>query len=451
MKKSLPLLSCNTTQKTMKNQRHKLIPNVSHSSLDKTIFTVVLTLLLTPTFGQSYYGNAYSEETITRSNSVGSNRMHYVKTGPTSGVFLLGLTSGGNPQYFSSYHISGYNINDFMIFNDTIYICGEDDHGIGFYGWTSGANTDWTFHIYRLYDNEKTFMTNVSRIRVFRSGQDLNVLLIGLYKLGGNYTYGSILHAKNNSMCTIAYANGDFFNDIAILDGYVVTIEQKGGKADGHQMRVLHKVPFSLYDTLFDTYYAWGQVQSFGRLWFQATDNNSLVSVYRDGVGYYINTFSVNSGSLVFHNYNSIATSAMPDINDVAYNSYSKTLAILHNIDTVGTASFFDCTLFPNITLSYSSCPRIYGLGWSDPQTRLFSVTRLPLSSNFVVSGICQNRSVFWNTTSQDCQTYRQFSSTPASANIDHFLWATARTTIKMDYQTYKTPLEQYEVATGCE
>ena len=420
-----------------------------------TIFMVALTIIATPIMGQTYTKNAHVEETITRSNDDGSKRMHYVKTGTTNGVFLSSFVANG--IFFTSHQISGYKINDFTIFNDTVYFCGEDNNGMGIYGWTSTINDqnfNWTFHVYKIYDNASTFTTDIRRIKVFRSGQDLNVLLIGMYKAGGSSQYGSVMHIKNNSTCTIAYLNSDFFDDVAILDNYVVTIERKGnGRApynDAHQMRVLNKNQFSLYDALFDYYHAIGQIQSLGRLWLQAANNNNrFFSVYRDNVGFYFNTFSVNgTGSLICNNYFSIATSSMPTIGDVAYNDYDKTLAILYNIDTVGTAAFFNCASFHSIYLSSANYPSIYILGTTDPQTKLFSVTKQPSSSDFVITGICHNKLVFWNTI--NCNPSRQLSLTSIDGSLDRYLWAPNRTTIDITHLTFMSPNSEYYIYEDC-
>ena len=454
MKKSLSLLSCNTTQKTMESPRHTR-RHMLRAAICRALLPLGLLLLAMPAFGQTYVGNASNcIGTITRSNDDGTKRIHYVKNGQLSGDFFSDFTPGSPESGFTCHSITGYDITDFVVFNDTVYICGEDANGVGFYGWTSAPNTlnaSWTFHIYKLYNNSSTFINQLLRIRVFRSGSDLNVLLIGMYKQSGTNSYSSIIHVKNNDTCTLAYQNDDCFYDIAILNDYVVTIEEKGGirNHNGHQMRVLYKSSFSLYDGLFDYYHAWGQVQSVGRLWFQAADGNNLVSVYRDERGYYFNAYSVSSGFLIFHKYYTVLTSSMPTIGDVAYNSHNKTLAILHNIDTVGTATFYNCTSFPTITLSSSEYPALYNFPNPDPQTKLLSVTKRPSSSNFVVTGICQNKPVFWNTTY--CGEPREIPLTSANSSIERLLWSTIRTTMNTHYSTFTSLSSSCRVTNDCE
>ena len=449
MRKSLPLLSCNTTRKTMKNQRHTSRHGL-RAAICRALLPLGLLLLVVPVFGQTYMkANEYSKGVITRSNEAGGKCMNYVKSTNTSGYFMSELVDGNSSCTYNAHPISGYDISDFTIFNDTLYICGEDANGVGFYGWTSvpnALNANWTFHIYKLYDNSSTFINQLLRIRVFRSGTDLNVLLIGMYRQSGANSYSSILHVKNNNVCTLAYLTVECFYDFAILGDYVVTIEEKGGirNHNGHYMRVLNKNAFSLYDVLFDYSYSYGQIQSVGRLWLQAADGNNFVSVYRDEMGYYFNAFSVSGGNLLFHKYYAVATSIMPTIGDVAYNNQNKSLAILHNEDTSGTVSIFNCTSFPNITLSDARYPSINNVG-TDPQTKLLSVAKIPGSTEFVIGGVFHDHPVIWKTASEICKVQRQISVTSTNSVIDGSTWVANRTTMTLNQSTY-TSYHEYGI-----
>ena len=449
MKKSLSLLPCNTARKTMKSQRHTRIHGL-RATLCRALFPLAVLLLAVPALGQTYMkNNEYSKGVITRSNEAGGKRMNYVKLTNTSGYFMSEPVDENSSCTYNAHPISGYDISDFTIFNDTLYICGEDANGVGFYGWTSAPNTlnaNWTFHIYKLYDNSSTFIDQLLRIRVFRSGSDLNVLLIGMYRQSVLNSYSSILHVKNNNACTLAYVTGECFYDFAILGDYVVTIEEKGGIRyhNGHYMRVLNKNAFSLYDVLFDYSYSYGQIQSIGRLWLQAADVNNFVSVYRDEMGYYFNAFSVSGGNLLFHKYYAVATSIMPTIGDVAYNNQNKSLAILHNEDTSGTVSIFNCTSFPNIILSDARYPRINNVG-TDPQTKLLSVAKIPGSTEFVIGGVFHDHPVIWKTASENCKVQRQISVTSANSVIDGSTWVANRTTMTLNQSTY-TSYHEYGI-----
>jgi len=412
-------------------------------------------IMTTPAVGQTYISsNPGNSSVITRSNDVGNKRMHYVKTGPTSGRFLSGLVLGGNNSYFSSRDISGYNINDFTIFNDTVYFCGEDASGVGFYGWVKPSGLTWTYNIYKLYNNSAITSSDISRIRVFRSGQDLNVLLIGAYHQSSSVAYRSIFHIKNHSTCAVAYSSVEYFEDIALLDDYVVTIERKKTRDyphEPHYMRVLNRTSFTLYDALFDYYSFWNTgIESVGNVRLQATDGNNLVSVYCKDTAYHINAYSVNSsGILYLHKYYTIPTDTLPTIGDVAYNNYDKTMAILHNLDTVGTAMFYDCTSFPNITLLDAKYPTIWYSSLQN-EPKLLSVTRKP-TSNFVITGVLDDRITFWNTQSVYCGLPRQLSMTSTESSVSTTYGETTKSTLNIHNSSFAlSGIGFYYITTMC-
>ncbi|MCR4811190.1 MAG: hypothetical protein K5867_01150, partial [Bacteroidales bacterium] len=205
----------------------------------------------------------------------------------------------------------------------------------------------------------------------------------------GYPTKKSIFHVKNNSTCTLAWGEVEAFDDVEILDNYVVTVERKADRFPnnyGQYMRVLNKTSFSLYDNLFDFYYDWDQRTTTAPVQLQAVGDNRFVSVYPYDTAYYFNAYSVSSGNISLHKYYTVPTGIQPTIGDVAYNSYDKTLAILLNIDTMGTAMFYNCTSYPTITLTTSKYPKI---GSANPpyETRLLSLT------NYSSSGFRQQDS----------------------------------------------------------
>lgn len=454
MKKILSLLSHSKTTKLTKDHCHTRNGNGNRMTLRQVLLVAALTILSMSAVGQTYTNTSTCYGTITRSDAVSGKRMHYIKTGPTSGKLLLGFIFGGNNPYANCYSITGYNINDFTIFNDTVYFCGEDANGVGFYGWTRASGLNCTFNVYKLYNNSTTTSSDISRIKVFRSGQDLNVLLIGAYHQSSSVAYRSIFHIKNHGTCTVAYSSVEYFEDIALLDDYVVTIERKRTRDyphEPHYMRVLNRTSFTLYDALFDYYSFWSQgIESVGNVKLQATDSNNLVSVYCKDSAYHINAYSVSStGVLSLHKYYTIPTGILPTIGDVAYNSYDKTLAILLNIDTVGTAMFYDCTSYPTITLTSSKYPKI---GSVNPpyETKLLSLTNY-LSTGFAVTGYSGNKIVFWNTLGSNCGLQRQLSVTSTESSNSRALGATTRNTLNLHYSSFSKSLDPYGVTTQCQ
>ena len=454
MKKSLSLLSCNTTQKTMESPRHTR-RHMLRAALCRALFPLGLLLLAMPAFGQTYVGNVSNcIGTITRSNDAGSKRTHYIKFGPTSGCFTSGFSLGNNPA-FGGYEISGYTINDFTILNDTIYFCGEDTNGVGLYGWVRASGLSWTFHIYKIRNNLLSSSSNITKIKVFRSGQDLNVLLVGTYRRNIFSSYRSVFHIRNNDTCTVAYGDVEYFEDIAVLDDYVVAIARKKTRDyphEPHYMRVLNKNSFTLNDPLFDYYHYWSPgIESVGNVRLQATGANNLVSVYCKDTAYYINTYSVdNNGILTQHNYYTIDTDTLPTIGDVAYNNTNKTLAVLHNIDTMGTAMFYDCTYFPNITLSSSIYPFVDYVSPTDfVQTKLLSVTKSP-SSYFVITGTYGNKPVFWNTHEIFCHLERQLSVTLTETSNSREYGATHHAIMDIHHSSFTSSNAIYQLEGKC-
>ena len=426
--------------------------------LRQIILTAILAIMSMPTFGQTYISQSSGMYgTITRSNDAGNKRYHYVKTGPTSGKFLWGLTFGtGNPN-FSFCNITGYDIKDFTVFNDTVFFCGNDANGVGFYGWVKPA-LQWTFHIYRLYTSD-TRITNVTRIKAFRSEQYMNILLIGTYHSSDSHQYRSLLHVKNFTTCTLAYGDPNYFEDVALLDDYVVTVSRKKTRQYPHEpryLRVLNRSQFSLYDPLFDYYSAAMNsqsslvIESVGDVRLQPVGGNRFVSVYYNDSAYYFDAYTVASDILNLHKYYTVPTGTLPNIGDVAYNQSDNTLAILHNIDTVGTAAFYDCSLFPNISLSGAWTPFI-ALTIPLTHTKLLSVTKRP-SSKFVITGITGNKAVFWNTANTSCQLPQPISLSSVNSVCNRALGAVHKTTMSVHISSFNSIIgNNFTVITKCE
>ena len=405
-----------------------------------------------PAIGQTYISTATQcEGTISRRSDTGSRRVHYLKTGPADGFFVAGssLTIGNNIHY-PRYLLNGYNVNDFTFCNDTVYFCGEDTAGIGFYGWISAQNMGieiiWTYHFYRLYDDDDTYVTDVRHIEAFRSGGSLNVLLIGTYNHNGVLSKKSLIHVKDNSACTLAWGSVDAFDEVVVLDDYVVTANRKASRDNGHYaqyMRVLSKTPFTLYDSLFDYYSNWAERTTEGFVSAQGVGGNRLATAFYSDTAYYVNTFTVDSGILALHNCYTVATSAMPSIGDMAYNGSDSTLVILHNIDTVGTALFFDCSAFPVLSISRSEYPSLSFIG---APTLLSAAKRS--SDSYIVTGIMNGHPFSWNT--QSCGIQRQNTITGIETGISRALGATQRTTIGIQYNTSNENPEYFSVVPQC-
>lgn len=380
------------------------------------------------------YNNNNCSGSITR--KVGSRHFYYMKTGPYSGEFF---SHNPSSTIITDNKYNGYNIQDFTIAGDTVFICGEDASGKGFYGWaktTGPFSVSWKFNIYKLYDSESVYVTDVKRIRVFNSNGNQHVLLIGRYVDTTAHLYrNSIVHIKNNSQCYAAYSPVEHFDDIAVLDEYVVTIERKTAKdyiSDPHYMRVLHKNNFSLYDTLFDYYSNWHYRRSIERIFLQTVGTNILVSIFNEDTAYYMNTYSVVNDTLQFHKCHIVHTDTVPTIQDVSYNDQTSEIIVLHGSDTSSIASVYSSSLFPILTWVSSAYPKINNALLS-PYTSLNSVT--PRSNtDFAITGTNHNKLVIW--WKPVCSLAREHSMTGFFSSMRRAYGCTTRVPISIHSTT---------------
>lgn len=337
--------------------------------------------------------------------------MHYMKSNDRNGRFLYSWSPVGSK--FKSITLSGYDVRDFTVIGDTIYFCGDRPDGIGVYGWTkilSDPNL-CQIHLYELQDN--VFVTDVRRIRVFRNNNNLHVLLVGNY-VDQNHQINapSIVHVKNNAMFTVAYRGGEHFDDVEVLDNYVVTVARKGydnPTNSPHFMRVLKRDGFSLHDGLFENSYAWGRQSAKDRILLQHVGGNRLVSVYHVDTALYINTYVVNpNGDLNLRAYHWMPATIKDPIRDVAYNDSANTFNVIHSSSSWGIASQIDCVMFPFLSLRESSIPIMNGF-CSSCKALLTSTTKY-LPDSYMVSGVSEGKMVLWHADSTECDSQLDFN-----------------------------------------
>lgn len=372
-------------------------------SLTKILF-ITLFMFSQLCYAQNYVyidtnTNDFSIGTITR--YYGSNSpIHYMKTSDRTGKFLI---FWNQILGYRTFPFSGYNVTDFTVLGDTAYICGEEPDGKGFYAWVDLAvnQFDWQFHIYSLY-NSGAYITDLRRIRVFKINNKPQILLIGNY-VNQNTNIPAVVHVKNQNECQVAYTGGEYFDDIVVLDNYIVTVARKGydnPTNSPHFLRVLHKNNFTLSDTLFHKSYDWQRRSAKDRILLQDIVYNKFVSVYHMDAALYVNTFEVGvSGILQCHRYHTMPAVITDPIRDVEYNSYDATLMVIHSSDSVGIASKFRYT--PADTLSWiwsrhpdmsNYCAGCYPL--------LMSTAKMSSNTN-MVSGILHNKMVIWKTNNE--------------------------------------------------
>lgn len=412
-----------------------------------------------PLFGQTYIsgGSDVCLSTISR-NPAGNYTVHYMKTGPYSGKILFGFTIFNNTtSSFTALPIVNYNVNDVSVVGNTIFICGEDSLSNGFYGVCKRGNgffPPYYVRIYRLYNSNIDNITSVRRIRVFCDGADTNVLLIGNYlNKEQGFSKSAIVHIKNNSVCTVSYGMEEHFDDVDILDNFVVTVARKGRGGllhEPHYMRVLKKSAFSLYDSLFNHYYSWSRRESTSRILLQKINGDSLVSVYQtDNHGFFFNTYTVSSnGTLQMYNYTKVAPSGNNvKVGDVSYNTSNRTLSIIHNSDTIGFMSCFDCTSFP--ALNYNNSYTVqFGLPFvSDKDTLLSLAPYLP--NGFYATGVKNNKMIFWKTPN-GCSDSVYFDAGTFNSRMGRGLEPTVKTTLGIHQVSFQVTTSRLQFEANC-
>lgn len=329
--------------------------------------------------------------------------VHYMKTSDRSGKFLFNWEPSF-PGYNVTYPLYGYDVTDFTVIGDTLFFCGNDPNRIGFYGWVniSGYPSTCQFNIYSLSSNNN-YITDVRRIRVFYGNHFPTILMIGNYVDQDNQINTSaVVHIKDSMFCEVAHSTDDYFDDIVVLDNYVVTVARKGHDDPHpapHYMRVLHKNNFSLYDTLFDTLYMWGRREVNDRILTQHIGFNRFVTVYHNDTILFFNTYEVGGGgNLNIHRYYYMRVNINEPIRDVTYNDFDSTLMVIHKADNAVIASVFkrhimpylyftwSCSMYPDVTNFCTGC-----------NTSLMSTSKIS-HSNYMVSGVLQNKIVVWKT-----------------------------------------------------
>ncbi|MBQ3580640.1 MAG: hypothetical protein II975_06610 [Bacteroidales bacterium] len=392
--------------------------------------------------------------TITRYKPTGNVPIHYAKIDDRHGKFLFNFqTIQGFPTLynFKEVHINGYNITDFTVVRDTVYMCGTDTNGRGIYGWMRFFSpTSCQLHVYTLQD-DSSFVTNLRRIRVFRTWRYLDVILVGDYINGNSQVnISSIIHVRNNSQCKVAYKGGEPIDDVEVLDNYVVTVARKGDTnlaSAPHFMRVILRSGFSLNNTTFHNLYNWSRKGADGRILLQHVGGDSLVSVYHSTSiiipEININTYSINgSGIMQLHKYYTVPGSR-DRVDDVAFNGNDTSLMILQR----RVVSRFKWSSFPNLSWTESLYPDMsnYGPGGT---VRLMSLSKTS-SSEYMASGVVNNQFVVWRT-NRDCDITHDYSAVPTSSSMSYYTVAPVVVSLGINATTKTIPINTIYVEEVC-
>lgn len=415
---------------------------------------VALILLSLPAFAQNGIfvdNNVNCINTITRNTRIGDTIIHYVKTSDSTGYFLYGFSRGKAPVgNFNKIPIAGYDITDFTITNDTIFMCGVKTNGRGFYGYIKFGSAVGSVQLdVTLLCDDTSLVTNPRRIRVFNNNHGPQVVLIADCF---NQDHPSGIPAVvqmglNSNQLTVAYSSDEYFDDVELLDDNVVTVARKGLNNPTNAalyLRVSPRSSSSIFNNIFNRCFTSKTGTSDSRILLQHLVNNDIVAVYQNNTGYYVNRYWVdNSGYLQIAQH--ITVSVQVDkINDVAYNPADKSLMVLHGINLNHTASRFSCYPYPTISSDSLYNPAVPGIAL------LMSLSRIG-TSKFLVSGIVSNGFMVWNTTNNGCDIKQYFPATSISPSIGYFQNQITRDYIGASTMNETLPIQNLTIPIICQ
>ena len=455
MKKSLSLLSCNTTRHTTKEYWRGLRHYGCHGILFRTMPILMSLMLCFTSFAQNGIfvdSTANVINTIIRHKPMGYTPVTYVKTSDSTGMFLSnwGLINSHTGKY-NKIPISGYNVTDFTVVRDTIYMCGIKTGGRGFYAWMKLGPSPFSVQmkVYHLSD-DTSFVTNPRRIQVFNNFLGTQVMLVGDYVKPNLLPTPAIVHIKNNN-CYVAYRGGEYYDDIVVLKNYIVAVARKGRIAPNNSpqiMRVLPRTIINFSNTYFQRSFSCEPESANSRILLQHIDSNNFVAVYQDGQGYYINSHSVGSGGILnILRYSTVST-PVDNILDVSYNDTDSSLMVIRGRGSSSNASRFSCSSFPYISWIESYAPNVFGycLGCM----RLINSACRTSSTKFMVSGILDNHFMVWNTNS-NCNIPLNADTISATSYMPYLTLPVTKDTLVISSQTLSRPIQSDTLYAVCQ
>lgn len=456
MKKLLSLVSCNTTTKATKEYWHGLRHYGGHGKVFGYLPILMFFMISFTSFAQNgiFVDNTANViNTITRCNSTGGSHVHYVKTSDSTGMFLYRFENPQNKPPVGTYSkipISGYSITDFTIVRDTIYMCGIKTSGRGFYAWMrlGPSPISVQMKVYHLCD-DTSFVTNPRRIQVFNTFQGTNVLLVGdLINPSNQFNTPAIVHIRGNN-CYAAYLSGENFDDIAVLDDYIVTSARKGYNNPTNASQIIRVTPKSilpLHNSQFKYYYSTKTPRTNSWVLLQHIGQNKFVSVYHNSDGLYINSFFMSGNIPQISQYCFVDT-AVSNIFDVSYNDADSSLMVIHSKLWHSTATRFDCSLSPNISWIESYNPDVSS--YCSGCLSLIKSASRSFSSKFMISGILDNHFMVWNTNSS-CNLSQNIGTTIIQTGLNNHENQVTIDTIGITNWTLSRTIQTHTVSCVC-
>ena len=348
------------------------------------------------------------------------------------------------------------NVKDFIVLGDTVYFTGTLSSGTGYYGWFSLNDVINYSPLspglikYKRFNINSTYrFRDMDCIKAYFYQGIRYILLIGnRITMATGEVSRCLFEDKTytGASCTYATGGGDYFDDIVILNDYVVSVARKGDGSMQHTPIYIRRYNKSNSITDFNLIrlYDWSVIEAVGRIRAQETGNNRFSIAYGwEGNGYVVSCFRIPVSTLILDKiYRTQNITAQCNIKDVGYRSGDSTLLVMHG--QTGTYSAFVTewprTMFPN-TFATSLVRR-------EIQPQGFSVTKDGL--NRFAASILKNNNLHLlrvsnSTTSYTCMPQDAISNIELNYSISDHDQRVDRQNCTIRYESselivYKTP-----------
>lgn len=339
-----------------------------------------------------------ASQTITQ--KWGNRQVVYDQKSSTEGYFIVvePLTTNAYPKIT----LNSIIVRDFVVFHDSVFFTGDNYYGDGFYAYFSlnavmSGIVDITYRY--LTNNDGFHFYGMDCIKAFTLAGETNVMLIG-NRVKNEYVERCLLNTQiNSSNLTYIYDANEHFDDVEILDDYVVSAARKGGdiKLDPVFLRFYPRdSPFVMTGGICnDLQYVQNEFYAYGRVRLQKY-NGSFCGLFFQNSSFKCSIFSFEVNPYIIPLTNIICNSTFnnPPFNiytliDVGFNQIDNKLFVL--FDSISNANRIIALDFTG-TINLSN-PNIYIV----PHTAQ-SVADFGSSGFYVSSVINGDLSASWQT-----------------------------------------------------
>ncbi|MBQ6047056.1 MAG: hypothetical protein IJL38_05450 [Bacteroidales bacterium] len=284
-----------------------------------------------------------ASQTITQ--KWGNRQVVYDQKSSTESYFIV--VEPHSTNIYPKITLDGIIVRDFVVFHDSVFFTGDNYYGDGFYAYFSlnavmSGIVDIT---YRYLTNSDGFhFYGMDCIKAFTLAGETNVMLIG-NRVKNEYVERCLFNTQiNSSSLKYIYDANEHFDDVEILDDYVVSAARKGGdiKLDPVFLRFYPRVPtFNMTGGICDELYTNSKLfLAFGRVRLQKYNGSNCGLLFKN------KNFKCNIFSFEVNNYPSsnifsatsldtiVANMTIDTLLDVGFNQLDNRLFIL--MDSIG-------------------------------------------------------------------------------------------------------------------